>query len=131
MKVKYILLSLAAVCVAVAWQGSSPVWMYGWNGGPLWMRLGPTLAVTNGQMDIVLPPVVSAPVRRRDVLLAYDAVAKGWKIPAGATNLEIHVNGIRYRSANYTISNAGVLAATFGNMLPEHEVTIDYDEATK
>lgn len=116
---------LALALGASAFQGTpATMWIYGWNGGPVWLRLGPTLPITNGQIDVVLPPTTA---RRVNVAVAYEVAAKGWKLPANASNLTVYVNGLRYSPANYKVA-AGLMTANFGNLLPEHEVVIDYDE---
>jgi hypothetical protein len=119
-----IAIALLMACGATA-QGPAVTWIYVWlNGRADWFTLGPTLKVTNKQLDVSLPP---AKVRRYDVALVYDPAKNGWPLPAGATNLVVIVGGLRYSPSNYTIA-AGVLVAKFSNMDPSLEVLIDYDE---
>jgi hypothetical protein len=123
---RLLLLAIIAAATMAAWQppsGGLATWILGWNGAPVWYKAGPTFIVANGQVDVAAPPVK----RMYDVLLAYDATANGWKIPTGAKNVQVFVNGLRYHANNYVISTAGVMTAVFSNMDPSHEVTVDYD----
>ncbi|MBI1872441.1 MAG: hypothetical protein HYS05_00970, partial [Acidobacteria bacterium] len=57
----------------------------------------------------------------------YDANAAGWKVPAGATNIVVYVNGLRYHQGLDFVITSGVIKNQFDNMIPEHLVTCDYD----
>jgi hypothetical protein len=114
-----------ALAVMIAAQSGSPLLIPVWAGARyVFAKLGPTLVLNGNQLDVLLPP---ASVRRRDVFLTYDTAAAGWKLPAGATNVVIYVNGLRYRQGYDYVITAGVVKAQFDNMLPEHQVTCDYD----
>lgn len=123
---------LALLClvfaVIILAQTGSPLLVPIWAGSRyVFAKLGPTLVfnTNNNQLDALLPAV---PVRKYDVLLTYDTNAAGWRMPAvGASNLVIYVNGLRYRAGyDWTISN-GVIKNQYDNMIPEHQVTCDYD----
>lgn len=122
---------LAVLClvlaVAIADQYASPPLV------PVWVatryifpKLGPTLVLntTTNQLDALVPLI---PVRKYDVLLTYDTAIAGWRMPTGATNLVIYVNGLRYRSGYDYVIAAGVIKNQFDNMAPDHQVTCDYD----
>lgn len=65
--------------------------------------------------------------RRYNTVLAYDAVAKAWKLPAGAVNPVIHVNGLRYLPwTDYSVTGTAVKALST-NMQPTDTVSADYD----
>lgn len=123
---------LAVLClvlaVAIAGQyGSSPPLVPVCVGSRyIFPKLGRSMVLntTTNQLDALVPPI---PVRKYDVLLTYDTTVAGWKMPAGATNLVIYVNGLRYRSGYDYVIAAGVIKAQYDNMLPEHQVTCDYD----
>jgi hypothetical protein len=62
-----------------------------------------------------------------DAVLAYDATANGWRLPAGASNVVLHVNGLRYRGGvDYTITD-GLVTALSENMQPTFAVIADHD----
>ena len=123
---------LAVLCLAltalIAAQSGSPLLIPVWTGARyVFAKLGPTLVLNSNQLDVLLPPT---PVQHHDVLLVYDTTVAGWKLPAGATNVAVYVNGLRYRQGgDYVITN-GVIKAQFGNMLPEHQVTCDFESTT-
>lgn len=96
-----------------------------WNGrGYIFARLGPGLAVANGQLDVVVSPAT----RRYDVVLAYDSTATGWRLPAGALNPKIYVNGFAYaRDVDYTVDAAGLVKAKWDNMPTTAVVVADFD----
>lgn len=120
------LILLVAAMAAGAWQ-TTPQWIYGWNGAPIWLRLGPTLVLTNGQLDVSLPGISAPLPRKYGAVLTYDATKKAWPLPnTQAESIAVYVNGVRYSAVNYTISG-GLLVAKGPNMAPEHEVMIDYD----
>jgi hypothetical protein len=115
------------LAVAIAAQYGSPPLVPVWIGSRyIFPKLGPTLVLntTTNQLDALLPPI---PVRKYDVLLTYETAPAGWRMPAGATNLVIFVNGLRYRAGYDYVITAGVIKAQYDNMLPEHQVTCDYD----
>jgi len=120
---------LVILCLAlaafIAAQSGSPLLVPVWTGARyVFAKLGPTLVLNGNQLDVLLPPT---PLRRRDVLLVYDTTAGGWKLPAGASNVTVYVNGLRYRQGyDYTITS-GVIKAQFDNMLPEFQITCDFD----
>ncbi|MBI4910991.1 MAG: hypothetical protein HY820_45695 [Acidobacteria bacterium] len=114
-----------ALAALIAAQTGSPLLLPVWNGARyVFAKLGPTLVLNGNQLDVLLPPT---PVRRVDVLLIYDTTVAGWKLPAGATNIAVYVNGLRYRQGNDYVVTAGVIKAQFDNMLPEFQVTCDFD----
>lgn len=122
---------LALLCLVLAAfvgaQSASPLLIPIWAGARyIFPKLGPTLVLntSSNQLDALVPPI---PVRKYDVLLTYDTAAAGWRMPAGATNLVIFVNGLRYRAGYDYVITAGVIKAQYDNMLPEHQVTCDYD----
>jgi len=123
---------LVVLCLAltalIAAQSGSPLLIPVWTGARyVFAKLGPTLVLNGNQLDVLLPPT---PVRRQDVLLVYDTTAGGWKVPAGATNLSVYVNGLRYRQGYDYLITSGVIKAQFDNMIPEHQVTCDFDLTT-
>ena len=82
-----------------------------------------------GQQGPAGPPG-TAPARHYSNLLTYSATAGGWPLPAGATNVAIYVNGLRYAipTQDYTITNNVVIPNAAGsNMLPGFSVLCDYD----
>ncbi len=95
------------------------------NGHYQWVTLGTSLKIVNGVLEAVVPASASV-TRKLDVVLVYDPVAMGWKVPAGATNVSAKVNGLTYSRDEFAISN-GILKAVFSNMQPDHKVMIDYD----
>lgn len=120
---------LVVLCLAlaalIAGQSGSPLLIPVWTGARYaFAKLGPTLVLNGNQLDVLLPPV---PVRRQDVLLVYDTPAGGWKLPAGASNVAVYVNGLRYRQGYDYVITSGVIKAQFDNMIPEHQVTCDFD----
>ncbi|MBI4904404.1 MAG: hypothetical protein HY820_12255 [Acidobacteria bacterium] len=123
---------LVVLCLAlaalIAAQSGSPLLIPVWTGARyVFAKLGPTLVLNGNQLDVLLPPT---PVRRQDVLLVYDTAAGGWKVPAGATNIVVYVNGLRYRQGYDYVITSGVIKAQFDNMIPEHQVTCDFDSTT-
>lgn len=128
MKASLGIVLLLTTAAGIAQQASIPnSWIYGYvNGRSAWLTLGPTLTIAaNGQIDAVPP---SIPKRMRDVLLTYDATARAWNVPAGARNVALYVNGIRYRSQGNWSIDAGKLTASNPDILPEHELTADFDQ---
>ena len=124
---------LVVLCLAltalIAAQSGSPLLLPVWTGARyVFAKLGPTLVLNGNQLDVLLPPT---PVRRQDVLLAYDTTAAGWKLPAGATNVAVYVNGLRYRQGYDYVITSGVIKAQFDNMIPEHQVTCDFDSTAQ
>ncbi len=128
------------IVVGLILAAASLVWAFSPQGAPAtvivyavdlstgrvtWLRLGPTLSISNGQIDAVLPPVRA---RRYRVRLAYDATARGWKLPAGVANVAIYVNGVGYDSEDFTVTGDLVTAKFPNSMLPEHKVTADFDQ---
>ncbi len=102
------------------------VFLYTFSNGRVgWPVLGPTFKITNGVVDVSLPQTATV-TRKYDVVLVYDPVAAGWKVPAGATNVKAWVNGLNYSRDEYAISNA-ILKPVFGNMPADCKVIIDYD----
>ncbi len=123
---------LAVLCLAmavmIAAQSGSPLLIPVWTGARyVFARLGPSLVINGNQLDVLLPPV---PVHRTDVLLVYDTTALGWKLPSGATSIAVYVNGLRYRQGYDYVITTGVIKAQFDNMIPEHQVTCDFDSTT-
>ncbi|MCC6362143.1 MAG: hypothetical protein IT165_01385 [Bryobacterales bacterium] len=123
---------LAVLCLAmavmIAAQSGSPLVIPVWTGARyVFARLGPSLVLNGNQLDILLPPVL---VRHTDVLLVYDTAAAGWKLPATATNIAVYVNGLRYRQGYDYAITSGVVKAQFDNMLPDMQVTCDFDSTT-
>jgi hypothetical protein len=113
------------LAVMIAAQSGSPLLVPIWAGTRyVFARLGPSLVLNGGQLDAVLPPL---PVHKRDVLLTYDTNAAGWKLPVGATNVVVYVNGLRYHQGTDFVINAGVVKNQFDNMTPDMLVTCDYD----
>ncbi len=123
---------IAALLFAVAlFAQTTTKWIYGYAGGKgVWWTVGPSLSVSpTGQLDVVFPAQPTAKTRIYDALLQYDATVKAWKLPAGATKVVVHVNGLRYRAGyDYAIDASGVKALFPDNMLPEFQVTADYDQ---
>ena len=117
-----------ALAALIAAQSGSPLLIPVWTGARyVFAKLGPTLVLNSNQLDVLLPPT---PVQHHDVLLVYDTTVAGWKLPAGATNVAVYVNGLRYRQGgDYVITN-GVIKPQFDNMLPEHQVTCDFESTT-
>lgn len=119
-----VVLCLVLAVVIAAQSGSSlliPIWT---GARYVFAKLGPTLVLNGNQLDVLVPPV---PVYKRDVLLTYDTAAAGWKLPAGATNPVVYVNGLRYHQGLDFVINAGVIKNQFDNMTPDMLVTCDYD----
>ena len=129
-------------------------WIYGYVGSAAqWLSIGPSLTVSaTGQLDAAVTAGPAGPKgdkgdvgpigpmgpagpagsggssnRKRNVVLAYDANAKGWRLPAGAANVTLHVNGLRFLPGpDYTISTDLILAVT-DNMQPGFTVVADFD----
>lgn len=118
-----VLIVLAAVALLAAQVTYQiPVWT---GRSYTFPRLGPTLTIANGQLDVVQ---TSAKVRRYGVVLAYNTATISWTVPATAANIVVYCNGLRYTVAiDYTVTATGI-KATGENMLPEYLVTADYDE---
>jgi hypothetical protein len=114
-----------ALAVMIAAQSGSPLLVPIWAGTRyVFAKLGPTLVLNGGQLDVLLPP---GAVHKRDVLLTYDTAAAGWKLPAGATNVVVYVNGLRYHQGTDFTITSGVIKNQFDNMAPDMLVTCDYD----
>jgi hypothetical protein len=96
-----------------------------WNGrGYIFARLGPGLAVANGQLDVV----VSSTTRKYDVVLAYDVSVAGWRLPTGAGNPKIYVNGFAYiKDVDYAVDGTGLIKAKWDNMPTTAVVVADFD----
>lgn len=128
-----IVVGLILAAAMVAWQTTppAPTWVSVWNGRIGWLRLGPTLSVSNGQIDVALPPVT---VRKYRVKLAYDAAAGGWRLPAGAANVAVYCNGLAYDAEDFSIVAGVVVPKVSGatsNMQVDFKVSADYDEAAR
>jgi hypothetical protein len=122
---KTILLLLAGAIGASAQTPPASVWVSIYVEGVriMWYRLGPTLQVANGQIDVALPP---APVRVTGAVLSWDANAKGWRIPADATQVKLFVNGLRFSAADFSLTG-GLIQAKADNMQPGFVVIADYE----
>lgn len=143
MKTKVIVVLTALVAVALIAQAatsSSSRWIYGFvDSRAVWLSIGPTLAISPaGQLDVIFPPAPppapAAKQREYSVLLPYDEASESWILPEGASagrSMSIYVNGLRYRQAgNWQLEAGGTrITALADNMLPEYEVTLDYDRA--
>lgn len=158
-KLALLFFALAALAVLVVAQQPSALLVPLWTGKTYtYPRLGPTLAVANGQLDALIPPAVPGPQgpqgvpgpqgpagpqgipgvtprRHVDVLLTYDATAGGWPLPAPSatglsiTNVAVYVNGLRYHaSADYTLAPGLIKPAPGAQVDPSFTVTCDYDE---
>jgi hypothetical protein len=108
-----------------------PVWL----GKPAWVKLGPTLSLINGQLDVVSQPAV-AKQRIYDQALIYDPIVLGWPLPANANlaNFVVRVNGLGYArgKGNWEVTKPNltgpaVIKPLADNMKPDFEVVIDYD----
>jgi len=117
--------------LAIGAQTASIKSIYGYDGTKkMWFTLGPTLTVNAaGQLDAVLPTPTATKVRSYDVALTYDPVTKLWgTLPATATGIVIHVNGVRYRALKDYSVNAGKVLSLSDNMPADAQVTADYDQ---
>lgn len=92
MKFKYILIGLAIVTSLVGYQITNlqiPIWT---GSHYVWIRLGPTLVVQNGTLDVLPGP----PLPKRTFNLVLSRNQDGtYTIPSGATNIVVY-QGIRY-----------------------------------
>lgn len=91
-----------------------------WTGTRLsWVRVGSGLRLDGDVLS------VSAPARTETVLV-YSTSAAGWPLPAGARDVVIYANGLRYRAGlDYTIQS-GVVKASSSNMLPEFSIVAEH-----
>lgn len=104
---------------------------------PGFISLGPGLTVklVDGKavLDVVAPttpPPAATPSKRKyDVVLTRSAEG-AYPLPTGATNMVVHVNGIRYREAGNWVIEGVNLKPIASNWPPDADVTIDYDEQT-
>jgi len=124
-------LVLAAGILALAAQSSNNTLLIPiWNGQQyVYAKLGANLSLANGTLSA---SVATPPARHYGLVLQYDSTQGGWPLPAGAANIVVYVNGLRYTAAlDYSISG-GVLKSlgdpVNGNMLSTFLVVADYDQ---
>jgi hypothetical protein len=79
------------------------------TGKHAWPKLGGTLIVTNGVLDVA--PVPAKPNRAFGKVLSYDSASGTYRIPGGGTatvayvNMVVFVNGLRYTEGiDYTFA---------------------------
>jgi hypothetical protein len=129
MKHRAIAIILACAAIGAIAQTNATNWIYGYAGNrATWWVLGPSFVVSGNTIDVrpaPAPPVL--PVRVIGEKLAYDTAAAGWRIPAGAVNVELYVNGLHYwQGPDYTV-DAGVIKAISTNLMPEFDVRVSYE----
>lgn len=114
--------------VAVRAQGQQTSWVYAWVGNKAaWLKLGSSLAIVGDTLEVRLPaPPPPAPVLRRVVGQQLVRVEGGWAAPAGAIDLEIHVNGIHYWLSYDYIVAAGVIVPLAENMPADADVRASF-----
>jgi hypothetical protein len=121
------LLLFVAICGPLVAQ-TLPVWSA--SNVISWVKIGNTLAVTNGVLDVV-PVAPPKPTRLYGVSLTAGANGTYTISTASATlsNVVVYVNGLRYHSPkDYTISGAVITPtppATNWPTIPD--VFVDYD----
>lgn len=81
-----------------------------------------------------LPPLLKAlPLAQRqyDFLLARDPATGGYALPAAAKNIELWVNGVKYRQpGNWSLISGQIVPDPAAKNWPQDaEVTINYDPA--
>ena len=85
------------------------------------LTLGPSLHVSAaGQLE--------ATRREYNRVLPYDPTTQTWTVPAGASNIVLYCNGLKYQPGiDYSIDGVTVAKLDGASMAPEHLVTADYD----
>lgn len=125
-----LLLILAALALpALAQTVPATSWIYGYVGNrAAWLRLDPAVFIVSGEVvSVKAPPAPPSAARVYGEKLAYDATVTGWKVPAGARNVEVFVNGLHYwPGVQYTL-DAGTIKPLNTNMLSDFDVRINYD----
>ena len=119
-KVIYLALAAAGVC----WTFQSNLQVLVLNGTKyIFPKLGPSLTVSpTNVLD-----VISLKTRIFDTQLSFDATSAGWPLPAGATDVVIYVNGLRYHAGlDYQISNNIIKPFSGSAFDPSYVVTCDY-----
>lgn len=131
MKTRMLVTALVCLIVSAALlaQTATINWVYGYAGSrAVWWQLGPSFVVTGNVIDVKAPPPPPSVVRVIGEKIAYDTAAAGWKVPAGAKNLEVWVNGLHYWPVTDYTDNGGVLKAAGASMLPEFDVRFSYEK---
>ena len=121
-------LLIALILAGTAMGQTLPVWSA--SNVISWVKIGTTLAITNGVLDVV-PVAPPKPTRLYGVSLTAGANGTYTISTASATlsNVVVYVNGLRYHSPkDYTISGAVITPtppATNWPTIPD--VFVDYD----
>jgi len=121
-------LLIALILAGTAMGQTLPVWSA--SNVISWVKIGTTLAVTNGTLDVV-PVAPPKPTRVYGVALTASATGTFIVPDTSATlaNVVVYVNGLRYHSPkDYTISGAVITPtppATNWPTIPD--VFVDYD----
>ena len=119
-----ILAALAALASVAQAQQATVFSVPLWTGRTYtWPTLGPTLVVRDGQLDVLPPPPQVQKVRKYSVLCA----AVPCPLPAGASNVAVHLNGLRQAPGiDYTIEAGAVKPLWIWPA--ERILLVDYDE---
>jgi hypothetical protein len=90
-----------------------------------WVNLGPTLVVSGGKLDAIIPPGTIPKVRVYSTILTLSG--GNYPLPTGATNVACWLNGIRQApGVDYQILS-GVIAPLTPWPAPPNIVLVDYD----
>jgi len=119
-----LILAALLLCAAFALAQSGVAYLVPlWTGqGYSFVRLGPSLAVVAGELN------ATTKARRYGVILPYDATAKGWRVPASASNVCVWVNEMRRVPAGGGVVAGGTILNEGPDLQPSYFVFIDYDE---
>lgn len=125
-----LVLILSCVCAMVLLaQVTGPALVPIWEGRQyVWYRLGSSFVRENGTLEINVP--AQPKPRSVGVKLTWDAAASGYRLPAGARNVEMWVNGLHYWApVDYTLQGDLVIPGTAGNWPPpgDAEVFVNFD----